>query len=89
MPIESRILYFFSDNCKVCTSIQSDINQAAEKVPILYVKNEGKNKQLAQQFEVNFFPTIVVITVEDTVIKYKGKKQVMELIKVINQTIEE
>lgn len=89
MPIESRILYFFSDNCKVCKSIQSDINAAAEKVPILYIKNEGKNKQLAKQFEVDFFPTMIVITVEDTIIKYKGKKQVMELIKVINQTIEE
>ena len=89
MLIESKILYFYSNNCKVCKDIKSDIDEIAQIIPILYVNNDEKNnKQLSEQFLVDYFPTISILTVENGILNYVGKKEIKEFISLVKDTFE-
>lgn len=84
----NNIYYFYSETCSYCEGMEEELNKLSNYFFISIIKVDiNKQPELAQKFEVDSIPTVVLLKNEGGFTKFSGKTDYLTLVNWIKSSL--
>ena len=80
-----KLIYFYKENCSWCSKFEKTWNKLKKNKNIKFMKVNGpKNKKMNEKFNIEYYPTLILLENEKEPTMYEGERNYKSLRKFIS-----